>query len=491
MYTINTKKNNTNFLIGAKVIGVTYSLGFIAAGLLKRLSLGMVIFAVCSYIIPLLISQYIFKKNPASSLIKHVITTPYSFPYIMLAFMTKTHIVYLFGMPYIVSICCYQSVGFLIAPMIGTMCTTGIWIYRNLGSIEVMKSWVVVATILSLYFVTQILVMKNNSQIDKEAYEEKNKVESLMNKQSKLVDTTKKATEKLNTGLNNVNSIITQIELASRDISDSILKIREGAEITNAGIEEEDIAIRDVGVNLNTAFEVSTSVKKSVVEAEETISSSLKLVDTLSDGAIITTSKSKDVYNVSVNLNKKTDEIGRILDVINDISAQTNLLSLNAAIEAARAGENGKGFAVVAEEVKKLADKSKEATSEIYEIISELQSESKKSLEEIERMIDITNKQNESIKKIKESFHNIDSSMKHVKNQTDISETQLHSVLESSETILDISKKISKVAENTVSYTQETSAIAEEYLQQSAEAKEEVGSLKSIFEDLLQLYEEK
>lgn len=198
------------------------------------------------------------------------------------------------------------------------------------------------------------------------------KVEGLINRQTKLVETTKSATEKLNEGLNNVNSIITQIELASQDISESILKIREGAEITNAGVEEEDAAIRDVGINLNTAFEVSTSVRESVNEAEETILSSLELVDNLSNGAVITTSKSKDVYDTSMNLNDKTEDIEKILDVINDITAQTNLLSLNAAIEAARAGEAGKGFSVVAEEVKKLADKSKEATGEIFEIISEL-----------------------------------------------------------------------------------------------------------------------
>ena len=231
-------------------------------------------------------------------------------------------------------------------------------------------------------------------------------------------------------------------------------------------------------------------MKDKVSDTEKIIMSGLELVDNLSDEAVITTLKSKEVYKSSIDLNKKTEDIEKILDVINNITAQTNMLSLNAAIEAARAGEAGKGFSVVAEEVKKLADKSKEATGEIFEIISELQSESKKSLIEIKNMIEINNKQNESIEKIKESFYNINDSMKHVKEQNDISETQLHNVLDSSETILDISRKISEVAENTVSYAQETSAIAEEYLQQSADAKEQVDSLKVVFKDLLELYNE-
>ena len=137
--------------------------------------------------------------------------------------------------------------------------------------------------------------------------------------------------------------------------------------------------------------EMSTSVTEVVNKANMASQAAGKANDSAGTGKIAvdkTVTKMKEISQVVDEsakvieiLGKRSEEIGEIVSVITGISDQTNLLALNAAIEAARAGEQGRGFAVVAEEVKNLAEDSREAAERIAKMIKEVQSETAKAVE--------------------------------------------------------------------------------------------------------------
>ncbi len=141
----------------------------------------------------------------------------------------------------------------------------------------------------------------------------------------------------------------------------------------SASIEQMAASIRHVSQNLEQAAEVAGNTSFVAIQGKEAVDKTIASMGRI-DGAM------GEVAAVIQSLGQRSDEIGTIVEVIDDIAEQTNLLALNAAIEAARAGEHGRGFAVVADEVRKLAERSAKATGEITQLIKGIQQESGKAI---------------------------------------------------------------------------------------------------------------
>lgn len=192
-----------------------------------------------------------------------------------------------------------------------------------------------------------------------------------------LISNTKELSLTVSSSSNNIKLSSAEVMKASDQISCAINDIAEHSleqsNLTKQGSENINRIVQE----LRDITQSTENMEKFTNDVEDVLISGIKSIE-YGQNKILHSKKTweKVIYSIS-NLSNKSGRIGEIIETINGIAKQTNLLALNAAIEASKAGEYGKGFSVVSEEIKKLAQLSKESTEEISNLIGDVQKDIK------------------------------------------------------------------------------------------------------------------
>ncbi|MCM1157721.1 MAG: methyl-accepting chemotaxis protein [Bacteroidales bacterium] len=197
------------------------------------------------------------------------------------------------------------------------------------------------------------------------------------------------------------------------------------------------------------------------------------------------TSRAIEAVKEQTNLtNQSAQAIQTATDMITDIAAQTNMLSLNASIEAARAGENGKGFAVVADEIRHLSEQSQSSAEEILSIVSDLIRNSNTSVDTMNRVAGSVEEQNVKLGNTKEMFISLNTEIASVSNGVERIRRSMEKLEELKDTVMTSVEQLAAIAEENAASTEETSASMTELRGIVQQCHDETRELVKISDEL-------
>lgn len=273
---------------------------------------------------------------------------------------------------------------------------------------------------------------------------------------------------------NSLTQVVTTISEMAQGNSDQALMVQSSTEAisrVNDIVSQATAKTEFAADKANESLELAREGQKAIERQSQKIKENIMYTNTVDESI--------------QHLATMADEIRDIIGVINDIAEQTNLLALNASIEAARSGEAGRGFAVVAEEIRKLADQSRNSTKRIEDIVRDINGRVNETVKNMAQVRESVHAMEDSAENTRESYARIFVSINELAKISREVSAALEEINGQTKEITDQATNISSVVEQAAAGMEEISATSEEQLALIETVAQSAGQLKDIAQELL------
>lgn len=275
-----------------------------------------------------------------------------------------------------------------------------------------------------------------------------------------------------------------QTSRATEEVAHAIQEVAAGADTQLQSFQECQRAMNEMTVGIQRIAESSSSVSELAADASELANAGDAVINRTVSQMQVIEHNVNDTVTVMQELEQMNSQISSILEMIGEVSKQTNLLALNASIEAARAGEHGKGFAVVAQEIRKLAERSKESSDQIGEILSGISSRTSEAVLAMEKAAEGAREGSTVSHQAGESFRSIREAIRQVSEQIQEVSAASEQMSAGSEEIAASLDQLEHIAEASSIQSQRVAAASEEQLASMQEVASSSAQLRNLASEL-------